>query len=108
MTTKAEVSAKARALHEQSFVLDGLTPYYTLDEPYTASLVEGGISGALLSVVSDATWDATLQRTETALEKIEKSPHLMLATCAADFRAAKSKGKVAMASCDKKSGWDKK
>jgi len=90
------VSARARALHQQALVLDGLTPYYTLDELYTASLLEGGINGALLSVVSDATWDATLQRTETALEKIEKSPHLMIATCAADFRAAKSKGKVAM------------
>ena len=90
------VSAAARALHEQALVLDSLTPYYTLDEPYTASLIEGGVSGALLSVVSDATWDATLQRTETALEKIEKSPHLMLATRAADFATAKANGKVAM------------
>jgi len=89
-------SAVASALHTESIVIDGLTPYYTLDEPYTASLIEGGISGALLSVVSDATWDATLQRTEAALEKIEKSPHLMLATRAADFRTAKSHGKVAM------------
>src|SRR4030081_1741404 len=81
-----DVSARARTLHQQSLVLDGLTPYYTLDEPYTASLLEGGISGALLSVVSDATWAATLQRTETALEKIDKSPHLMLALHAAAFR----------------------
>jgi membrane dipeptidase len=71
-------SAVASALHTESIV------------------IEGGISGALLSVVSDATWDATLQRTEAALEKIEKSPHLMLATRAADFRTAKSHGKVAM------------
>ena len=92
----ADVSAPARALHAQALVVDGLTPFYTLDEPYTASLVEGGVSGALLSVVSDATWDATLQRTETALEKIDKSPLLMHATCAADFRAAKAEGKVAM------------
>ena len=89
-------SAVASALHTESIVIDGLTPYYTLDEPYTASLIEGGISGALLSVVSDATWDATLQRSEAALSKIEKSPHLMLATRAADFRTAKSHGKVAM------------
>src|SRR3954447_11635779 len=89
-------STVASALHTESIVIDGLTPYYTLDEPYTASLIEGGISGALLSVVSDATWDATLQRSEAALSKIEKSPHLMLATRAADFRTAKSHGKVAM------------
>jgi membrane dipeptidase len=92
----AVISARARALHAQALVVDGLTPYYTLDEPYTASLLEGGISGALLSVASDATWDMVLQRTETALEKIEKSPHLMLAKCAADFRAAKAQGKIAM------------
>ena len=55
----AGVSQQARALHAQALVIDGLTPYYTLDEPYTASLLEGGINGALLSVVSDATWDAT-------------------------------------------------
>ncbi|MDB5810062.1 MAG: hypothetical protein JWN94_2184 [Betaproteobacteria bacterium] len=96
MNEMKPVSTKARALHEQALVLDGLTPYYTLDEPYTAGLIEGGISGALLSIVSDATWDATLQRTETALEKIAKNPHLMLATCAADFRAAKAQGRIAM------------
>src|SRR6185436_20518810 len=94
--TDSIVSAQALALHQRALIVDGLTPFYTLDEPYTSSLIEGGVSGALLSVVSDASWDATLQRTEAALEKIEKSPHLMLATCAADFRAAKSKGKVAM------------
>jgi membrane dipeptidase len=93
---QSAVSVKAQALHQQALVLDGLTPYYTLDEPYTASLIAGGISGALLSVVSDATWDATLQRTEIALEKIEKSPHLMLATRAADLTAAKAQGKIAM------------
>ena len=96
MTTTPELSARACALHDEAVVLDGLTPFYTLDEPYTSSLIEGGISGAFLSVVSDATWDATLQRTETALEKIEKSPLLMHATCAADFRQAKAEGKVAM------------
>ena len=96
MLTTSAVSEQARLLHQQALVIDGLTPFYTLDEPYTASLIEGGISGALLSVVSDATWDMTVQRTETALEKIEKSPYLMLATRAADFRKAKESGKVAM------------
>ena len=96
MSTTTELSTQARTLHDQAVVLDGLTPYYTLDEPYTSSLIEGGINGAFLSVVSDATWDATLQRTETALEKIEKSPLLMHATSAADFRKAQAEGKVAM------------
>ncbi len=94
--TYANVSAPALKLHKQALVLDGLTPFYTLDEPYTASLLEGGVDAALLSVVSDATWEMTLQRTEIALTKIEKSEHLMLARCAADFGAAKAAGKVAM------------
>lgn len=94
--TATAMTARARALHDEAFVLDGLTPYYTLDEPYTSSLIEGGINGALLSVVSDATWDATLQRTETALEKIAKSPLLTLATSAEDFRRARAQGKIAM------------
>lgn len=88
--------ADAPKLHQECLVLDGLTPFYTLDEPYTSSLLEAGVGGAFLSVVSDATWDMTLQRAETAHEKIANSPHLMLATCAADFRAAKAQGKVAM------------
>ncbi len=94
--TNAKVTAPALKLHQQALVLDGLTPFYTLDEPYTVSLLEGGVDAALLSVVSDATWDMTLQRTDIALDKIAKSPHLMVATCAADFRAAKAAGKVAM------------
>ena len=97
MTQSAiHISASPRAFHQQALVLDSLTPYYTLDEPYTSSLIEGGVDAAFLSVVSDATWDVTLQRTEVALEKIAKSPHLMLATTAAEIRAAKAKGRIAM------------
>ena len=43
--TAMTVSPRARALHDEAFVLDGLTPYYTLDEPYTSSLLEGGVNG---------------------------------------------------------------
>jgi membrane dipeptidase len=93
---QTQAGAAALAFHRQALVLDSLTPYYTLDEPYTGGLIEGGVDAAFLSVVSDATWDATLSRTEVALEKIEKSPHLALATTAADIRAAKAKGRVAM------------
>ena len=42
----ATLSGKAVSLHQQALVLDGLTPFYTLDEPYTASLLEGGVDAA--------------------------------------------------------------
>ncbi len=90
------IGDSARAFHARALVLDSLTPYYTLDEPYTAGLIEGGVNAAFLSVVSDATWDATLQRTEIALEKIAGSPHLALATTAAEIRAARERGRIAM------------
>jgi membrane dipeptidase len=83
-------------LHREALVIDGLTPLYTLDEPYTQSLVEGGVDACLLSVASDASWEVVLQRVEMCLTKIEKSPLLVQAKTAADIRAAKASGKVAM------------
>ncbi len=83
-------------LHQNSLVLDALTPLYVLDEPYTKGLVEGGVSAGFLSVASPQPWDEVLRRTETALAKIEKNPTLMLATKAADFRKAKAQGKIAL------------
>lgn len=89
-------AARAQDFHQRTLVLDSLTPIYILDEPYTARMIAGGVNAGFLSVCSDATWEAALARTEIAHEKIEKNPHLMLATCAADLRAAKAKGKIAL------------
>ena len=93
---KAESQLEIPKIHRESIVLDALTPYYTLEEPYTTQLVEGGVSAGFLSVVSPATWDDTLRRTEGAIRRIEKSPVLTLATTAADIRRAKQQGKIAM------------
>ncbi|MBI4190505.1 MAG: membrane dipeptidase [Betaproteobacteria bacterium] len=92
----SNIELKALRLHQESTVLDALTPYYTLDEPYTTGLLKGGVSAAFLSVVSPASWEDTLRRTETALRKIERSPVLTLATTAADLRTAKQQNKIAM------------
>jgi membrane dipeptidase len=89
-------AAAAGKLHRETLVIDGLTPLYTLDEPYTQSLVEGGVDACLLSVASDASWEVVLQRVEMCLTKIAKSPLLVQAKTAADIRAAKASGKVAM------------
>jgi membrane dipeptidase len=90
------VSQQALTIHRSALVLDSLTPLYTLDEPYTEAMIAGGVKAAFLSVASEATWDMTLARTEMALNKIERSPHLVLATTAAEIRAAETQGKVAM------------
>lgn len=87
---------RALALHRDALVVDGLTPVYVLDEPYTASLLEGGIGAGFLSVASEATWDFTLARIEMCLTKIERNPLLQLATCAEDLRRARRAGKVAL------------
>lgn len=90
------VSQRALALHHGALVLDSLTPLYTLDAPYTEAMIAGGVNAAFLSVASEATWDMTLARTEMALEKIGRNPNLVLATTAAEIRAARTQGKVAM------------
>ncbi len=94
--TRTQSQPDVVKIHREAIVLDALTPYYTLDEPYTTGLIEGGVSAGFLSVVSPATWDDTLRRTEAALRKIEKSPVLKLATTAADIRCAKQQGKIAL------------
>lgn len=89
-------AAEVKRIHSEALVLDALTPYYVLDEPYTTGLVEGGVKAIFLSVVSPSTWDETLRRTDTALSKIEKSSILTLATTAQEIRDASTRGKVAV------------
>lgn len=86
----------AAALHRSALVLDALTPLYVLDEPYTQALLDAGVSAGFLSIASPQPWDEVMRRTETALNKIESSPTLMLATKAADIRRAKAQGKIAL------------
>ena len=89
-------AGSSEQVHRSALVVDGLTPLYTLDAPYTESLVEGGVDACFLSVASDASWDVVLQRVEMCLTKIEKSSLLVQATTAAEIRAAKAAGKIAM------------
>ncbi|MCW5604972.1 MAG: membrane dipeptidase [Burkholderiales bacterium] len=89
---KSDVSG----FHRDALVIDGLTPLYVLDEPYTEALVAGGVDAGFLSIASPQPWDEVLRRTETALTKIEKNPVLMLATKAEDIRRAKEQRKIAL------------
>lgn len=96
MTHAGEKTESGIALHRSALILDGLTPLYVLDEPYTETLSAAGVSAGFLSVASPQSWDEVLRRTETALIKIEKNPLLTLATSAADIRRAKARGKIAL------------
>ncbi|MDB5865716.1 MAG: hypothetical protein JWO70_3522 [Betaproteobacteria bacterium] len=102
LTDKGEGMAAVEAthgvaqVHKASIVLDGLTPLYVLDEPYTSALAAGGVSAGFLSVASPQSWDEVMKRTETALTKIEKNPLLTLALSASDIRRAKREGKIAL------------
>lgn len=94
--TNKNTEVDAVTFHRGALVLDGLTPLYVLDDPYTEALTVGGVSAGFLSIASPQSWDDVLRRTETALTKIEKSSTLTLATCAADIRQAKAQGKIAL------------
>ncbi len=94
--TGITTNADTLRLHQSSFVLDGLTPYYVLDEPYASDLVTGGVNAIFLSVVSPATWSDTLERTEIALRKIDASTIFQLATTAQGVRDANARGRIAV------------
>lgn len=90
-------SAEAIALTQNSFVLDGLSLYYLLDGPYAERCLAGGVNAANVTFFSEGeTWDEALRRVDAGLTKIEKHPHLMLATTTADFDTARAAGKLAV------------
>jgi membrane dipeptidase len=85
------------ALHRKSLVFDCLALKYVLDEPYLGRMREGGVDAINMTVASEKeSWDETLQILDTSLNKIAKSPYLVHAVCAADIRAAKAAGKIAV------------
>lgn len=88
--------AKALAFHRQQIVIDCLSLYYLLDEPYASRAMEGGVTGVNLTFIIEEEWDDALRKVETGLDKIAKNPNLVHATCADDFAKAKKAGKLAV------------
>jgi membrane dipeptidase len=85
------------ALHHSALVFDCLALAYVLDEPYTTRLVEAGVDAINVTIAAeDEGWDDTLRLTEASLDKIERSPLLTHALCAADVSRAKEDGKIAV------------
>jgi membrane dipeptidase len=89
-TTDSEVLA----FHKNTYVFDGLSIAYVLNERYSERLVAGGVDGTNVTFALEEDWDTVLRNVETYLTKIEKNPHLKLCLTARDLRAAKQAGKV--------------
>src|ERR671924_386306 len=89
-----EASSEARKLHNDAYVFDALSAAYVLDEKYTERCLAGGVNGTNVTVALEERWDQMLRNLSTYLEKIEKSPLLMLCTTHADLLTAKEKGKL--------------
>jgi len=85
---------RVRRFHDESFVFDGLSISYVLNEPYTERCLAGGVNGTNVTVALEESWDAVLRNLESYLAKIEKSPLLTLCTTADELLAAKAAGKL--------------
>ncbi len=85
------------ALHRGMIVFDCLSLQYQLDEPYVAQAIEGGVTATNMTVATEnETWDTVMQTVESTLEKVARHESMVLATTAADIRAAKLSGKLAV------------
>lgn len=85
------------ALHRRSLVFDGLALKYVLDEPYVGRMRRGGVDAINMTVASEKeSWDETLEIISQSLKKIERSPDLVHASSAAEVRAAKADGRIAV------------
>jgi membrane dipeptidase len=86
--------ARTRKFHAETFVFDGLAIAYVLDEKYTERCLAGGVNAANVTFALEEGWDDALRKFESNLQKIERSPLLMLCTKADDLMTAKAKGKL--------------
>jgi membrane dipeptidase len=78
----------------KSLVFDALSLFYVVDEPYTENCLSAGVNACNVSFALENTWDETLRNVETGLNKIEKSPLMMLVTTADDILKAQEMGKL--------------
>jgi membrane dipeptidase len=88
------IDDETRRFHERTFVFDGLSIAYVLEEKYTQRCLEGGVNATNVTFALEEGWDVTLHNFETRLEKIARNPLTMLCTKADDLRTAQQKGKL--------------
>lgn len=89
--------AEALALHREMIVFDCLSLQYQLDSPYVEQALAGGVTATNMTVATEnETWDTVMRTVDATLEKVARHPDMTLATTAADIRAAKHAGKLAV------------
>jgi membrane dipeptidase len=86
----------ARALHRDSIVVDALSLFFVTEERWAERWLEGGITATICTIGLEEGFDRFMANMETALARIAKSSVMTLATTAADIRAAKRAGKLAI------------
>ena len=92
MGTDMTAGTDAVDLTNEAMVIDALALGYVLDEPYTERCRAGGVDAANVTFVTDSDWEGARRALDAALEKIEASPLLALATTAGDIGRAKKAG----------------
>lgn len=83
-----------RRFHDETFIFDGLSIAYVLDEKYTERCLAGGVNGTNVTFALEEGWDQVLRNVERHLAKIDKSPLLAFCTNADELLAARRKGKL--------------
>ena len=91
------LSQEAAALHRELLVWDCLSLNYLIDPPYVDGALAGGVDVTNLTCATEGeTWDQLLRTIDASRTKIDAHPDMVLATTAADVRAAKAAGKLAI------------
>ena len=85
------------SFHREIIVFDCLSLQYQLDPPYVDQALSGGVTATNMTVATEnESWDTVMQTVDSTLEKVARHPDMTLATTAADVRAAKRDGKLAV------------
>jgi membrane dipeptidase len=87
-------SEGTKRFHDETYVFDGLSIAYVLNEKFTERCLAGGVNGTNVTFALEENWDTVLRNVETYLGKIERSPLLTLCTTADDLLKAKKDGKL--------------
>ena len=93
-TGHAVADAETLRFHRDSYVFDGLSIAYVLEERFAERCLEGGVNGTNVTFALEEDWDQTLRKVETLLARIERSKLLKLCTTADELLAARDQGRL--------------
>lgn len=91
-TAAAAADPRAISFTHQTFVFDGLSLSYVLEEPYTERTLRSGVNATNVTFAMEEDWDTVQRNIDRGLRRIEENPLLMLATRANDLDRARRDG----------------